>query len=113
MRKLKTSDIPAFCRCLKKLGVKEKIQAVAKESNSMQDVWDKWDKGFNLIWGIFDLATEAEGEQALYDFLAGPFEMQPKEVADLSFDVLFANMKQLAEENNLSVFFKFAASSMK
>ena len=23
MRKLKTSDVPSFCRCLKKLGVRE------------------------------------------------------------------------------------------
>ena len=113
MRKLKTTDIPAFCRCLKKLGVKEKIQAVAKEANNLKDVWDKWDKGFELIWSLFDLATEAEGEQVLYAFLAGPFEMQPKEVADLDIDVLFANLKQLAEENNLFDFFKFAASSMK
>lgn len=110
MRKLKTTDIPAFCRCLKKLGVKENIQTIAKESSSMHDLWDK---GFDLVWSIFDLATEKEGEQVLYAFLAGPFEMQPKEVEDLDLDVLFANLKQLAEENNLLVFFKFAASSMK
>lgn len=110
MRKLKTSDIPAFCRCLKKLGFKENIQAVAKEADSAKDVWDK---GFDMIWGIFDLATEAEGENALYEFLAGPFEMQPREVADLDFEILFANLKQLAEENNLTVFFKSAAKLMK
>lgn len=110
MRKLKTSDIPAFCRCLKKLGIKDKIQAVAKEADNMQDVWDQ---GFDLIWGIFDLATEAEGEQALYNFFAGPFEMKPQEVADLEVEVLFANLKHLAEENNLLSFFKFAAKSMK
>lgn len=110
MRKLKTSDIPSFCRCLKKLGVKEKIQTIAKEANNVHDLWDK---GFDLIWGIFDLATEAEGEQFLYEFFAGPFEMQPKEVADLSIDALFANLKQLSEENNLTDFFKFADRSMK
>lgn len=110
MRKLKTSDIPSFCRCLKKIGLKDKIQAVAKEANNAKDVWDK---GFDMIWGIFDLATEAEGENALYDFLAGPFEMSAKEVADLDIEVLFANLKQLAEENNLLSFFKFAAKSMK
>ncbi len=33
MRKLKTSDIPAFCRCLKKLGMKDKLQTIAKEAN--------------------------------------------------------------------------------
>lgn len=110
MRKLKTSDIPSFCRCLKKLGVKDKIQAVAKEANNMRDVWDQ---GFDLIWGIFDLATETEGENALYSFLAGPFEMTAQEVADLDMETLFANLQQLAEENNLAHFFKFAAKSMK
>ena len=110
MRKLKTSDIPAFCRCLKKLGVRDSIQTIAKEANSTQDVWDR---GFNLIWDIFDLATEAEGEQSLYAFFAGPFEMTPQEVADLDFDTLMTNMQQLAADNNLASFFKFAAKSMK
>lgn len=110
MRKLKTTDIPAFCRCLKKIGIKNEIQAIAKEADNAKDVWDK---GFDLIWNIFDLATEAEGENALYEFLAGPFEMNPKAVADLDFEVLFDNLKQLADENNLTVFFKSAAKLMK
>ena len=110
MRKLKTSDIPSFCRCLKKLGFKDKIQNIAKESENAKDVWDR---GFEMIWGIFDLATEAEGEAALYEFLAGPFEMQPRDVADLDFETLFDNLKQLADENNLTVFFKSAAKLMK
>ena len=110
MRKLKTTDIPAFCRCLKKIGVKDQMQAISKEADSAKDMWDK---GFDLIWGIFDLATEANGENALYEFLAGPFEMQPREVADLDFDILFNNLRQLAEENNLTVFFKSAAKLMK
>ncbi len=110
MRKLKTSDIPAFCRCLKRLGVKDKIQNIAKEADRAKDVWDK---GFDVIWSIFDLATEAEGENVLYEFLAGPFEMTAQEVADLDLEMLFDNLKQLAAENNLTAFFKSAASSMK
>ena len=110
MRKLKTSDVLAFCRCLKKFGVKEKIQNIAKDADSAKDVWDK---GFDMMWSIFDLATEAEGENILYEFLAGPFEMSAQEVADLELDTLFDNLKQLAAENNLTVFFKSAARSMK
>ena len=110
MRKLKTSDIPAFCRVIKKLGIKEKFQAVAKEADTMSDVWDK---GFYLVWDIFDAATEQEGEQILYSFLAGPFELSPQEVADLDIEKLFANLQQLAEENNLIGFFKSAAKLMK
>lgn len=110
MRKLKTSDVLAFCRCLKKLGVKEKIQNIAKEADSAKDVWDK---GFDMMWSIFDLATETEGENALYEFLSGPFEMSAQDVADLDIDTFFDNLKQLAAENNLTVFFKSAARSMK
>jgi len=110
MRKLKTSDIPVLCRCLKKLGLKEKFQTVAKEANTIQEAWDK---GFDLIWSLFDVATEPEGEGAIYEFLAGPFEMTAKQVRDLDIDVLLENLQQLAAENNLASFFKFAAKSMK
>ena len=110
MRKLKTSDVPVLCRSMKKLGVKEQFKAIAKEANSVKEAWDR---GFDLIWGLFDAATEPEGENAIYEFLAGPFEMTPAEVRDLGLDELLANMQQLAAENNLATFFKFAAKSMK
>lgn len=110
MRKLKTKDVPALCRCLKKLGLKDKFQEIAKAMNGSAD---RWDKGFELVWTLFDTATEQDGEAAIYEFLAGPFELTPEEVADLDFDVLGANMKQLATENNLLDFFKYAAKSMK
>lgn len=110
MRKLKTADIPVLCRCVKRLGLKEHIQTIAKESNSAKDVWDK---GFELMWNIFDIATEQNGEIHLYEFLSGPFEMTPEEVRDLDMDVLLSNLQQLVEENNLTGFFKFAAASMK
>lgn len=110
MRKLKTCDIPVLCRCVKKLGLKEQIRAIAQESDTAKDVWDR---GFDFIWGLFDVATEKAGEACIYEFLAGPFEMTPAEVADLDVDVLLANIQQLIAENNLSAFFKFAAQSMK
>lgn len=110
MRKLKTSDIPVLCRCLKRIGVKEQVQAIAKDSDTVRDMWDK---GFDLFWGIFDAATEKNGETAIYEFLAGPFEMSAEEVENLDMDILFANLQQLAADNNLAVFFKFAAKSMR
>ena len=110
MRKLKTCDIPVLCRCVKKLGLKEQIRAIAQESDTVKDVWDR---GFDFIWGLFDVATEQAGEACIYEFLAGPFEMTPEAVRDLDVDVLLANMQQLIAENNLSAFFKFAARSMK
>ena len=110
MRKLKTSDIPVLCRCVKRLGLKDKIREIAEKANTMQDVWGF---GFDFVWDLFDIATEKQGEAYLYEFLAGPFEMTPEEVRDLDFDVLQENIKHLITENNLTSFFKFAAASMK
>ena len=110
MRKLKTSDIPALCRTLKKLGLQEKLRAIAQEANTAAEAWDR---GFDLVWNIFDVATEVSGEQHLYAFLAGPFEMTAAEVADLELDVFFSNLQQLAAENNLPAFFTSAARLMR
>ena len=110
MRKLKTTDIPGLCRSLKKLGLKEKFKVLAQEANSAKEAWDR---GFDIIWELFDTATEVNGESAIYEFLAGPFEMTPEEVADLDLDILLENCKQLAAENNLGAFFKSAARLMK
>ena len=110
MRKLKTSDIPVLCRCVKKIGIKDQIKEVAQQANTVKDVWAF---GFDFVWNLFDIATEEASESCLYEFLAGPFEMTPAEVRDLDMDILLENIKHMVQNNNLSVFFKFAARSMK
>jgi hypothetical protein len=110
MRKLKTVDIPVLCRCVKRLGLKDKVREIAQAADSVQDIWSF---GFDFVWDLFDIATEKDGEAALYEFLAGPFEMTPEEVKNLDLDVMVANIQQLVQENNLAGFFKFAAASMK
>ena len=110
MRKLKTSDVPVFCRCIKRLGVKDQIRELALKANTAADVWTN---GFDFIWNLFDIATEKNGEAAIYEFLAGPFEMSPEEVRDLDLDALIGNVQQLVEENNLAGFFRSAAALMK
>lgn len=110
MRKLKTSDIPVLSRCLKKLGLKEQFRELALKSNNAADMWTN---GFDFIWNLFDAATEKSGESALYEFLSGPFEMTPKQVADLDLDILIEHMQKLVKENNLGTFFNIAARLMK
>ena len=110
MRKLKTSDIPALSRTLKKLGLKEQFRELAQKSDGTADVWAN---GFDLMWNLFDTATESTGENALYEFLSGPFEMTPEQVADLDIETLFEMLRKLVEENNLGRFFDIAARLMK
>ena len=110
MRKLKTADIPVLSRCLKRLGLKEQFRELALKANSVTDMWAD---GFDFVWNLFDAATERPGETALYEFLSGPFEMTPEQVADLNLDVLIENLQKLVKENNIGTFFSIAARLMK
>lgn len=110
MRKLETSDVFAACRCLKAIGAKEKIKQMAEKADSVSDVWGN---GFDLLWDIFDAATESGGENEIYRFLAGPLEMTPDEVRHMPVAALFDSVKALAVENDLLRFFKSAAGLMK
>lgn len=109
MRKLITGDVPAFCRLLKKTGLKEELRGLVKSAEGR----DVEDVGYDAIWKIFDVITEAEGEGELYRFLAGPFEMQPEEIPEIELPDFIARMKRLIEENDLTVFFRSAAALMK
>lgn len=110
MRKLETSDVFSACRLVKKLGLKEKFKAIAEEANEAKDIFDK---GYDLIWELFDTATEQQSEAEIYAFLAGPLEMTPDEVAHCHLDKLIESLQQLAVENNLTSFFKSAARLMR
>lgn len=110
MRKLETSDVFAACRLMKKLGLKEKFRAIAEEANEAKDVFAR---GYELIWDIFDTATEQQSEKDIYAFLAGPLEMTPEEVCHLHLDKLLESLQQMAVENNLVGFFKSAARLMR
>lgn len=110
MRKLETADVFAACRLMKKLGLKDKFKTIAEEADSVRDVFDK---GYDLIWSIFDEATEQHSEMEIYTFLAGPLEMTPEEVKHLHLDVLLDSLKTMAVENNLVGFFKSAARLMR
>ena len=110
MRKLKTRDVFSACRVLKTVGAKAEIEKVAKSADKAADVWSQ---GFDLLWGIFDKATEKNAEQPIYELLAGPFEKTADEVADMDLSDLFASLRQLAEENDIITFFKSVGKMMK
>lgn len=110
MRKLETSDVFAACRLMKQLGLKEKFRAIAEESDTAKDVFAK---GYDLLWDLFDTATEQQSEAEIYAFLAGPLEMTPEEVRHLHLDKLLESLQQMAVENNLVGFFKSAARLMR
>lgn len=110
MRKLNTSDVFTFARCLKAIGIKDELKNIAQNSDNIGDAWSK---GFDLIYNLLDLATEKNGEKHIYEFLASPFEMKPKDVEEMPLPEFFENCKKLSEENDLKGFFKSAGKLMK
>ena len=110
MRKLQTKDIFAFCRCIKSIGIKDEINKLCKDADNINDIWDK---GFELVYSIFEAASEKKSEASIYEFLSGPFEMPVEDIQEMELDKFFDLVKQLAAENNLVNFFKNASALMK
>ena len=104
MRKLNTSDVFSTMRLVQKAGIKEGIKPYIVMASagelSIEDI------GIEGILGLIEILSESKSERAIYEILAGPFEMTADEVATLELDKLIESLDALAKENNLKVFFK-------
>lgn len=103
MRKLQTKDIFQALRLIKKANLKEEIKPVlslaASGEMAVQDV------GIEGVLSIIEIFTEKKAEAAIYEFLSGSFEVSPGEVEAMELAELAGNLKRLAQENDLKVFF--------
>lgn len=103
MRKLKTSDIFEALRLIKKANIKEELRpviALAAEGNlSVADI------GIEGLLTIVEIFAAKNSEQAIYEFLAGPFEMTPEEVESLELMQLSEYLGALSENSDLKSFF--------
>ena len=104
MRKIIASDVFNMLRIIKKSNLKEELRPyfrlAAEGTLNIQDI------GIETILGLMEIMSEQRSEDAIYEFLAGPFEMNPEEVAKLDLDTLVNLLSQLAKENDLKVFTK-------
>ena len=103
MRKLQTKDVFNALRAIKKAGLEEEIKPVLKLAGSGELQVE--DVGIEGVLTIIEILTEKKSEQVIYEILAGPFEMEAKDVESMDLDNLIEKLKQLAEENNLKSFF--------
>lgn len=104
MRKLKTADIFSFARVIKASGIREDVVDYLQKISAQEDA-DIEKVGINTILMIIEALSEHKAETAIYVALGPIFEKTPKEVEDMPPAELFALLKQLAEENDLSSFF--------
>lgn len=108
MRKLQTSDIFGMCRVVSAIGVKEEIRSIAlsKEKKSMED------KGYDLIFALFEKATASKAEKEFYKFFANIFEMEPKEVEKMDPVEFMDMLVEAASIDKWKAFFSRVASIM-
>lgn len=104
MRKIGTQDIFAAMRIIKASGMKEELKPVIEKAARGDFALE--DLGIEAVLTVIEAISGTSAEKAFYDFLSGPFEMTPGEVAVLPWDELLENLKQFAEVSNLQGFFK-------
>ncbi len=104
MRQLKTADIFAFARVIKASGIRADLNAFIQKL-SQQENADREKVGIDTIMMIAEALVEKKAEAAIYEALAPILEMTPQQVEDLPPSELFADLKQLAKDNDLESFF--------
>lgn len=128
MRKINTSDVFKFAKILKKTRIKESIaklyeDGAAKEAEikkkflSEEDIKEQLQKaqndfGVQFAFSILDAAADGGVEKDLYDLLGGITEKAPTDIENQSLEKTLEDLKNIAKENNLSLFFKSASRLM-
>lgn len=110
MRKLVTKDLFEFCRCIRKIGIKEEVKKIGLEANNIKDISER---GFEMIYTIFEIATEKKAEKEIYKFLSGPFEKTAEEIENMELTELAEGIEDIADVKTWKLFFENAAKSMK
>lgn len=99
MRKLQTGDLFSFARVIKASGIREELVGYLQTIN--QDS-DREKVGMTTILMIIEALSDKKAEKAFYDALNPVFE---EDVEKMTPAELFANLKKLSEENDLTNFF--------
>ncbi len=103
MRKLKTTDVFDALRLIKKANIKEEIKPyIVKASKGELDIANV---GIEGMLGFIEILTEKKSEYAIYEFLAGPLELDAKAVANMDLDLFADSLEAIGKENNLKRFF--------
>lgn len=107
MRKLVTEDLFAFTKILKKANVQSEFEKLFEEGYTMKgkknvDV-EKF--GIHVFTTLLSACGEDGVDNAVYKFLAHPFEMTVDDVKALPIDDLFLKVKELVKTNNMEAFF--------
>lgn len=108
MRKLQTSDVFELGRVVKKVGLKKELKEIAIKTNKSNEEADEYSLGFDFVFGIIEKFIEKESENAIYDFLSGPFECSPEDVKRMDPIDLVEGIFEIASIDKWKSFLKLA-----
>ena len=107
MRKLNTSDVFALARVVRASGIRDELRPLIKRAAESDAPVE--DVGIDGLLTVMETLAEHKAERAIYEVLAGPFEMSADDVAAMPLDILALQLKTLAEENQLKRFFGYVS----
>lgn len=110
MRKLITSDVFALARIIKASGMRDALTAYVKRLAAQDQALDVETVGYEGMLIMIEALAERKAENALYEALAPVMELTPEEVRSLPPADFVANIKQIAEENDIKSFFGYVSS---
>lgn len=105
MRKLNTSDVFAFTRLVKEIGLKEEIKNITAKVAEETDVKTL---GLDIIFTLIEKFSEVNSENALYEFLSRPLEISKEEVGTMDLFELVEKIMQIADVEKWKTFLKLA-----
>ncbi|WP_042401694.1 MULTISPECIES: hypothetical protein [Clostridium] len=105
MRKLNTSDVFAFTRLVKEIGLKEEIKNITAKVAEETDVKAL---GIDIIFTLIEKFSEVNSENALYEFLSRPLEISKEEVGTMDLFDLVEKIMQIADVEKWKTFLKLA-----
>ncbi len=98
MRRLKTSDIFAFCRICTEAHVRDEVKAIAEVIQRDGANADATQVGYDLILSIIERLGTAKAEQMVYEFLGSIWEMDAQAVANMDLTTFSDTMRTWGSE---------------
>ena len=93
MRQLKAKDLFPALRVVNKAGIRDEIVRMADKVKEGGLKLDTREIGVEVVFNILGQAGEPAAEEAIFEFLAGPFEMTPAEIREMDLADLVENVK--------------------
>lgn len=111
MRKLQTPDIFSFCRLVTEMNVKEDIKKIVTKAANGKST--NQELGFDILFLIFERATQKNTEEKLYEFAAGIFEEDVEIVRTMDPVEFIDKLMEAADPEKWKAFFTRVVALMR